>query len=206
MGVWGWSRISSASTVTETRTRTSPPRSLLPHTHLHQNQSPTKLALPATCRLAEPSCKDSGVFHKAFATGFTKSLCGKRCETNRNGGRQPPQWPCTLLFLFTCSPQPVLLSRSSSCPRPWQGQLLASGCCCSGNQKEKVNNKDKSFDYGATEFARHREGWGEINVTKPEFPGSTGFPLNRIHTSLPTSANNSGSCQGTEESKGKKHQ
>lgn len=41
--------------------------------------------------------------------------------------------------------------------------------------------------------------WGEINVAKPEFPGSTGFPVNRIHTSLPTSANNGGSCQGTGE-------
>lgn len=114
--------------------------------------------------------------------------------------------PCTLLFLPTCSPQPVVLSRSSSCPRPWQGQLLPSGWCCSGNQKEKkVNNKDKSFDYRAAEFARHRESWGEINVAKPEFPGSTGFPANRIHTSLPTSANNAGSCQGTGERKGENH-
>lgn len=38
----------------------------------------------------------------------------------------------------SCSPalhQPVVLSRSSSCPRPWQGQFPPSGWCCSGNQK-----------------------------------------------------------------------
>lgn len=114
------------------------------------------------------------------------------------------------LALF-CSCSPALLSLSC-CLGPAPALILGKvnslplAAVVQAIRKKKVNNKDKSFDYGATEFARHREGWGEINVAKPEFPGSTGFPLNRIHTSLPTSANNSGSCQGTGESKGKKHQ
>lgn len=158
-----------------------------------------------TCSLTEPSCKDIGVFHKAFATGFTKLLCGKRCETNRNGGSH-----CHVLAL--CCSCPPALHSLFCCLGPAPAHVLGkvnsfplAGAVQAIRKKKKVNNKDKSFDYRATEFARHRESWGEINVAKPEFPGSTGFPANRIHTSLPTSANNAGSCQGTGERKGKHH-
>lgn len=103
------------------------------------------------------------------------------------------------LHSLLCCPGPapaLVLGKVSSFPLAAAAQAIG---------KKKVNREDKSFDYGASGIARHREGWGEINVAKPEFPGSTGFPVNRIHTSLPTSANNGGSCQGTGDRKGKKH-
>lgn len=124
---------------------------------------------------------------------------GMGASSHRNGLALCCSCSPALHSLSCClSPAPALvLGKVNSFPLAAVVQAI---------RKKKVNNKDKSFDYRAPEFARHREGWGEINVAKPEFPGSTGFPVNRIHTSLPTSANNGGSCQGIGEVKGKKHQ